>query len=65
MGAASAEYCAAIVECQDGHGDGAITIEEFRLMADLLYMEPRLRHLRLERCLVCCVPVSPWCSCMY
>jgi len=36
MGAASAEDCAAIVECLDGDGDGAITIEEFRLMADLL-----------------------------
>ncbi|CAL5049845.1 unnamed protein product [Urochloa decumbens] len=29
-----AEDCAAIVECLDG--DGAITIEEFRFMADLL-----------------------------
>ena len=36
VGAASAEDCAAIVECLDGDGDGAITIEEFRLMADLL-----------------------------
>ncbi|KAL6603598.1 hypothetical protein ACP70R_043959 [Stipagrostis hirtigluma subsp. patula] len=36
MGAASAEDCAAIIECMDGDGDGAITIEEFRLMADLL-----------------------------
>ncbi|CAN6206850.1 unnamed protein product [Urochloa humidicola] len=34
--AASAEDCAAIVECLDGDGDGAITIEEFRFMADLL-----------------------------
>ncbi|KAF8658812.1 hypothetical protein HU200_059303 [Digitaria exilis] len=33
---ASAEDCAAIVECMDGDGDGAITIEEFRFMADLL-----------------------------
>ncbi|TVU08633.1 hypothetical protein EJB05_42044, partial [Eragrostis curvula] len=32
----SAEDCAAIVECLDGDGDGAISIEEFRLMADLL-----------------------------
>ena len=31
---ASAEDCAGIVECLDC--DGAITIEEFRLMADLL-----------------------------
>ena len=36
VGAASAEDCAAIIECLDGDGDGAITIEEFRLMADLL-----------------------------
>ncbi|CAN6200689.1 unnamed protein product [Urochloa humidicola] len=36
VGAASAEDCAAIVECLDGDGDGAITIEEFRFMADLL-----------------------------
>lgn len=36
LGSASAEDCAAIVECLDGDGDGAITIEEFRLMADLL-----------------------------
>lgn len=36
VGAASAEDCAAIVECMDGDGDGAITIEEFRFMADLL-----------------------------
>jgi len=36
VGAASAEDCAAIVECLDGDGDGDITIEEFRLMADLL-----------------------------
>ncbi|KAL6873812.1 hypothetical protein ACP4OV_013894 [Aristida adscensionis] len=36
MGAASAEDCAAIIECMDGDGDGAITIEEFRLMVDLL-----------------------------
>ena len=56
VGAASAEDCAAIVECLDGDGDGAITIEEFRLLADLLKIEPRLPHLRLERCLVCSVP---------
>ena len=37
---ASAEDCAGIVECLDC--DGAITIEEFRLMADLLWIEPRL-----------------------
>jgi calmodulin len=36
LGAASAEDCAAIVECLDGDGDGAISVEEFRLMADLL-----------------------------
>ncbi|GJN39196.1 hypothetical protein PR202_gb28298 [Eleusine coracana subsp. coracana] len=36
LGSASAEDCAAIVECLDGDGDGAISIEEFRLMADLL-----------------------------
>ncbi|CAL4966732.1 unnamed protein product [Urochloa decumbens] len=36
VGGASAEDCAAIVECLDGDGDGAITIEEFRFMADLL-----------------------------
>jgi Ca2+-binding EF-hand superfamily protein len=36
LGNASPEDCAAIVECLDGDGDGAITIEEFRLMADLL-----------------------------
>lgn len=36
LGDASPEDCAAIVECLDGDGDGAITIEEFRLMADLL-----------------------------
>ncbi|CAN6193303.1 unnamed protein product [Urochloa humidicola] len=36
VGAVSAEDCAAIVECLDGDGDGAITIEEFRFMADLL-----------------------------
>lgn len=36
VGAASAEDCAAIVECLDGDGDGAITVEEIRLMADLL-----------------------------
>ena len=32
----SAEDSAAIVECLNGDGDGAITIEEFRVMADLL-----------------------------
>ncbi|WVZ78805.1 hypothetical protein U9M48_026456 [Paspalum notatum var. saurae] len=36
VGGASAEDCAAIVECLDGDGDGAITVEEIRLMADLL-----------------------------
>ena len=38
VGAASTEGCAAIIECLDGDGDGdgAMTIEEFRLMADLL-----------------------------
>ena len=36
VGAASTEDCAGIIECLDGDGDGAITIEEFRLMADLL-----------------------------
>ena len=40
VGAASTEDCAAIIECLDGDGDGdgdgTITIEEFRLMADLL-----------------------------
>lgn len=36
LGGASAEDCAAIVECLDGDGDGAINVEEFRLMADLL-----------------------------
>jgi Ca2+-binding EF-hand superfamily protein len=36
VGGASVEDCAAIVECLDGDGDGAITIEEFRFMADLL-----------------------------
>ena len=44
---ASWEVCAAIFECLDGDDDGAITIEEFRLMADLLQIEagePRLLH---------------------
>ncbi|CAD6338543.1 unnamed protein product [Miscanthus lutarioriparius] len=36
LGNASPEDCAAIVECLDSDGDGAITIEEFRQMADLL-----------------------------
>lgn len=36
LGVVGAEDCAAIVECMDGDGDGAITIEEFRFMADLL-----------------------------
>ena len=36
VGAASTEDCAAIIECLDSDGDGAITNEEFRLMADLL-----------------------------
>jgi calmodulin len=37
LGDLGAEDCAAIVECLDGDGDlGAISIEEFRLMADLL-----------------------------
>jgi hypothetical protein len=34
VGAASAEDYASILECLDG--DGAITVEEFRLVADLL-----------------------------
>jgi calmodulin len=33
---ASAEDCAAIADCLDGDGDVGVTIEEFRLMADLL-----------------------------
>uniref|UniRef100_A0ACD5ZFS3 Uncharacterized protein n=1 Tax=Avena sativa TaxID=4498 RepID=A0ACD5ZFS3_AVESA len=36
MGTASAEDCAEIVACMDGDGDGTITLEEFKLMADLL-----------------------------
>jgi calmodulin len=37
LGDLGAEDCAAIVECLDGDGDlGAISIEEFRLMFDLL-----------------------------
>ncbi|KAF7103494.1 hypothetical protein CFC21_104481 [Triticum aestivum] len=36
MGTASAEDCAEIIACMDGDGDGAISVEEFKLMADLL-----------------------------
>ena len=36
MGTANAEDCAEIVACMDGDGDGTISLEEFRLMADLL-----------------------------
>ena len=34
VGAASAEDCTSILECLDG--DGTITVEEFRIVADLL-----------------------------
>ncbi|XP_062229654.1 probable calcium-binding protein CML29 [Phragmites australis] len=36
MGTVSVEDCAAIIECMDGDGDGAINIEEFKFLADLL-----------------------------
>ncbi|BAF20337.1 probable calcium-binding protein CML29 [Oryza sativa Japonica Group] len=36
MGTASVEDCMEIIACMDGDGDGAISVEEFRLMAQLL-----------------------------
>lgn len=36
LGTVSAEDCAEIVACMGGDGDGAISVEEFKLMADLL-----------------------------
>ena len=70
VGAASAEDCAAIVECLDGdgYGDGAITIEEFRgswPTCSRSNLRCYTYTWKLERFLVCCVPVVfiydiPW-----
>lgn len=36
MGTTSVEDCTEIIACMDGDGDGTISLEEFKLMADLL-----------------------------